>query len=643
MNPLAMKDLNTAEIMVKAGQPFSSVFQDIYYNLQGGLEEAEHVFIQGNDLLDQWHKNHQMHSFCIGETGFGSGLNFLLTCLKWAHCESKPGHLHFISTELFPMAISDMQKAHAQFPAIQAYSHSLLKQCESRRAGFHRIEFAENITLTLLLGEASQSLKQLYAEVDVWYLDGFAPSKNPEMWSAKLFAQIARLSKPGATVATFSAAAVVKKGLEKSGFEWQKKSGFGRKRDMLVGRLSHATKPAKIKQPWHPLPRSTSQQNTVTIIGGGIAGLALAKSFHQAGYQTTLIDYHQHPLQQASGNGYAMVMPLITGKASPESLFYLRAFEYAQRIYSQTSVFNATGVTEYLNTTAAHKRAKNIKDLGLSKQLLTVKQDCLEYPNAGFVDGEALAKLWQPYIDHWLQAEVTEIKRNADNWHIYDADAKLVHQCETLIIAAGMNTEVLLKAQKLPLTAKLGQTHQLKLEKSLNIKQIQLNQGYLIPVDESVGHYLLGATFDHYQSTNYLSHEFNGINHLSRNLAHWNKQPFNAELQQAKPSSSHTALRATTPDHLPICGPVTDRQQFEIDYQDLHHGRHWKQYPEAKTIQNLYVMTGLGSRGFTSAPLLADYLMSMITGQPLPLEVDLCKIIHPNRFNYRQLKKSNIP
>lgn len=638
MGPLELKELHSPDISRQDGQPFSKTFQDIFFNPKAGLQESSHVFIAGNDLPSKWQTMANKADFCVVETGFGSGLNFLNTCLHWQHSVDKPAHLNFISTELFPMAITEMLLVHQQFPEVGYFSERLLKFYGSKRAGIHRYEIADDMTLTLLLGDVVASLKQLVAKVDAWFLDGFAPSRNPAMWRPELFQQMARLSKPKTTFATFSAAAVVKKGLTNAGFEVEKRPGFGRKRDMLVGHFEGNSSTYQVKQPWHPLPQQTHCEQTVTILGGGIAGLCLAKSFHRIGFQTTIIDSHSKPFQQASGNGYAMVMPMITAHKSPEALFYLRAFEFAQQVYGSTN-YQPVGISEYISNDSDYKRAKSIEQLRLSEQLVTVKHEQIKYPNAGFVNAQALAADWQRYVDNWLQSDVAEIKRQGSYWHLFNQDGQLLHQCKTLIIASGMASQKLIQAQNLNLTPKLGQTHQIQTQHTISVKEVLLNQGYLIPVNDQSGHYLIGATFDHIREDDWFTADFSDIDHLSRNLEHWQNSHFYAALTEAKLLSSHTAVRATTPDHLPICGPVMDEQQFRLDYRDLHHGRHWQTYPEAAVLDNLYVLTGLGSRGFTSAPLLAELLMSVVAGHPLPLEADLCKIIHPNRFSYRQLKR----
>jgi tRNA 5-methylaminomethyl-2-thiouridine biosynthesis bifunctional protein len=640
LNP-DMKYIQPAVVTEKNSQPFAVQYDDVYFNDLNGMAETQYVFIEGNQLIPRWQERSNEQNFCVAETGFGSGLNFLATCLAWQQCLVRPQHLHFISTELYPMSHQDLSKAHQLFPEIKPFSDQLLQQYGSFRNGIHRFRLSHQITLTLLLGDATEELQQLQAQVDAWYLDGFAPSRNPDMWSESLFKAMAKLSHPMTTLATYSAASLVRKGLTDVGFNITKRTGFGPKRDMLIGKFTPQGKSHLPNQLYHPWPKAQFTQQKVTIIGAGIAGLSLARSFKLAGFETTIIEQNQNPMMAASGNKCGMVMPVITAQSSPEALFYLRAFEHALLQYDAT-FYQAVGITEYLRNQTDQVRAIAISKLGLPHELINYNDETINYPSSGFVVTKKLSKQWQQYVDNWVVAEVNNIDY-MDGWQLFDSTNQLIHECEVLIIAAGMSSQKLIKQQQLSLTAKLGQTAELRTETPVKIKEIQLNQGYIIPTSKTAKSFVLGATFDHLpQNQWYSSIEQNDPSYQShhpRNLQHWSSFDFFADLQQAQILSTHTAIRATTPDHLPICGPVIDQKQFESDYQDLHHGRHWQSYPPAKAIKNLYVLSGLGSRGFTSAPLLADCLMAMITGQPLPLEADLCKIIHPNRFNYRRSKK----
>lgn len=615
--------------------PYSDQFQDVYYDRENGLAEAQYVFISGNDLTERWQQAKTAQLFCIGETGFGTGLNFLAVCQTWQQTEHKPQRLHFFSVEKHPITPEAMRSAHQHFPELAAFSEALLAVWHNFRSGFHSFRLADGITLTLAFGDAASGLQQLQGQIDAWFLDGFAPQRNPDMWHDGLYEQLNRLSKPGTTLATFTAASVVRKGLENHGFEIHKKPGFGRKREMITARFT-TPRPRPQTHHWHPWPQAAKQIKHATIIGGGIAGMCLAQHLKYAGYHTTVVDHQQRPMQRASGNPAAMVMPVLTAKPSPESLFYLRAFEYAQRFYQADEWF-PIGVTEHLSQAKQHKWAQTLAAAGLPETLIQFTATTAHYPSAGYVKTARVAQRLLGAVDEWLTAAVAAIKHQG-HWQLINDNGEVIKTCELLIVANGINAQQLLSNHELGLTAKHGQTTTLTSDRPDNWQSIQLDQGYVIPINQ--GQQLVcGATFDHIETT--ASYQLAKLHddHAQRNLSLWQQEPLYDSLSQYQVHSGHAAIRATTQDHLPICGPLVDQAQCRRDWADLHHGRHWQNYPPAQVIDSLYVLSGLGSRGFTSAPLLAQQLTAMIAAEPLPLERDLCKIIHPNRFLYRQLKK----
>jgi tRNA U34 5-methylaminomethyl-2-thiouridine-forming methyltransferase MnmC len=233
------------------GQPFSSTYQDIYFSTDDGVAETNYVFIEGNQLEARW-QSLNTETFTIIETGFGTGLNFLCVCQKWlsflqynaqnhlvnkAFNKSYP-QLHFISVEKHPLSLVDTTIALAGFASLAPFTQVLLSRYDALLASQTSITlFDDIITLTILQGDATDCLRQEHYQADTWFLDGFAPSKNPDMWQPELFIEIARLSKPNATFATFTSAGVVKRGLQNAGFNVKKRVGFGKKREMLVGEL----------------------------------------------------------------------------------------------------------------------------------------------------------------------------------------------------------------------------------------------------------------------------------------------------------------------------------------------------------------------------------------------------------------------
>jgi len=219
------------------GLPYSPAFDDVYFSSDNGLLETEYVFIQGNALTSRWQLL-ASNTFTILETGFGTGLNFLCACKAWL--EYAPAHavLYFTSVEKFPLSSPDMHKALLHWQTLQAIADELLAHYDTLLDTGTVSLFNDRIRLQVLFGDATASLSGLNIQADAWFLDGFAPAKNPEMWQPALFEQMARLSCPGTTLATFTSAGIVKRGLKAAGFTVIKKPGFGRKREMITGHLA---------------------------------------------------------------------------------------------------------------------------------------------------------------------------------------------------------------------------------------------------------------------------------------------------------------------------------------------------------------------------------------------------------------------
>lgn len=225
----------TAKIEWRNGQPYAHAFQDVYFSSDNGLLETEYVFLQGNNLHTRWQRPN-IQSFSIAETGFGTGLNFLCAAKLWLETTPQDATLHFISVEKYPLNLPDITAALTMWPKLQGFSQPLLAQYVQIISGVETITLFNNrIRLTILIGDATKRLSQTENKIDAWFLDGFAPVKNPDMWQAALFEEMARLSHPTTTFSTFTSAGEVRRGLIKAGFAANKQTGFGKKREMLIG------------------------------------------------------------------------------------------------------------------------------------------------------------------------------------------------------------------------------------------------------------------------------------------------------------------------------------------------------------------------------------------------------------------------
>jgi len=280
--------MNYAKPEWRDGQPYSPDFDDVYFSADNGVQETEHVFIRHNQLEARFALSLKQHKpFVIAETGFGCGLNFLVSVKYWLDAGESSTSLYYFSVENRPFTPEDLMRAQVLWPEFRDIAQALQQQYQAASAGFHLFDLFEGrVKLILMVGEVESMLQQMQVAVDAWFLDGFAPGLNADMWSEAVFSQIKRLSCVGTTFSTYTAAGVVKRGLQSAGFCVNKVSGCGNKRHMLSGefQLQPASSPVPVMQPWFegeltPIDKSS----TVCIVGAGIAGLTTAWSLVRRG------------------------------------------------------------------------------------------------------------------------------------------------------------------------------------------------------------------------------------------------------------------------------------------------------------------------------------------------------------------------
>jgi len=259
--------------------PVASDFGDIYFSTDGGLDEARTVFLKGCELPKAWKKTER---FVVGELGFGSGLNFLAAWQMWESHKPQNGHLHFVSIEKFPFAKVQLKQALSAWPELASYSEQLIEKWPGRVRGFHRLHFGD-VTLTLIHDDIETSLDAIEMKANAWFLDGFSPSKNPDMWSPAIMKKIAALSTSAARLSTFTVAGDVRRSLMEAGFIVERKEGFGRKRHRLEAYLDGEV-----------LPFSYRTDSIPTIIGTGIGGLSLIEAFKKRDIMPNIIEDPDH-------------------------------------------------------------------------------------------------------------------------------------------------------------------------------------------------------------------------------------------------------------------------------------------------------------------------------------------------------------
>lgn len=525
----------------RPGTPAATDFGDIYFSVDGGFEESETVFLGGCGLPEGWQNRRR---FVIGELGFGSGLNFLAARRMWDATKPENARLHFVSTEKFPFDAAQLKQALSAWPELAVYSEQLISKWPGRVKGFHRLHFGD-VTLTLIHDDIEAALGALDAQVDAWFLDGFSPVKNPAMWSGSIMQKLAKLSAPGARLATFTVAGSVRQALTNAGFAVEKKTGFGRKRHRLEAYF----------------PGDPSEEKHLTapvIVGAGIAGASLVKAFARRGIMPTVI--HDSAHKAASHNAAALVKPRLDLQDRPESRFFLASYLYALEAYREHALM--TGVSHIPKSEAETARFIKLNaqtPLAEAHFKFNARDNILSL-------GESLVIEPKSVLKNWLSdVPLTEAVEDADR---------------LTLLAAGYGLKALLENRNIALRFSRGQLTWA----TADIDAPVTYGGYALPLKEGL---LLGATH----------HRLNGTDPFAlraeddaTNLEGYEK--FTGGKAQISEKSSRASVRVTTADTLPMMG--------EID-------------------NNLWLFTGLGSRGFVFAPLLAEAIVSKICGDPLPI------------------------
>lgn len=674
--------------------PVAAPFGDVYFSRDNGLEESRYVFLDHNALAQRWSElSPQGGRFTIVETGFGTGLNFLLAWQLWQQLAPPNWTLHYLSVEKHPLRPADLARAHQHWPeALRDLSLILQHNYPSLIPGHHRRMLNKSqVCLDLCFGDVSEVLPHLAESgglpcVHAWFLDGFAPASNPGMWTASLFQSMAQLSADGATFATFTAAGAVKRGLREVGFSVRKVKGYGRKREMLQGHWpdspsaeqradspsvdqstfsqrtppqSTAEKPRSQQLPWHqPAPRYPVA--SVAVIGAGLAGCSTAAALAKRGLAVTVIEREAKAASGASGNPQGILYTKLSPQPGPLNQFTLGSFLYACQHYQplvESRAINGQlcGVLQTANTPREREHWQRLQrqfnnpqdeagwlrfvDAADTEKFcgLAIDRPALFYPNAGWlVPGSVCqAALRDSNIDVITHSEAIDLQWQTDGnqWRVMDARNQELCRADAVVIANSHDATTLPHCGELPLRRIRGQlTYLPESDLAQRPSSVICHEGYLAPPVD--GQVCLGASFDLHADSLAITdddhrHNLAQLDDIAPGLV-------------AEPHilGGRTAWRCASPDYMPIVGALPDISAFVEDYAPLRKDARQDIHRPGRYQPNLYVNVAHGSRGLTSTPLCAELLASYLCTELRPLPSTLCEHLSPARFVIRDLMRN---
>lgn len=599
--------------------PISKQFGDVYFSKDNGLLETRHVFLNGNDLTERLSQLHDYQYFCVGETGFGTGLNILTLWQLWQQVRlDNHSHLHVVSVEKFPLNKADLIRALNVWTELKPLAEKLIQQYPLPIAGCHRLSFPEErFSIDLWLGDAQDIFPTIpkTQTVNAWFLDGFAPSCNPDMWQANVLDHMVRLSDFGTTFASFSVAGVLKRGLKQHGIQISRPRGFGHKREMLKAIWLDTSQTETQSQDSEttiaaPPKSETSKQRKIAIIGAGIACLSSAWAFAQRGHQVTIYEQNE-PLSGASGNPLALLNPKLCPIEQAHEHLMTLSWQHALNFYPRFKAFRSIQVQQI-----ALKNADEL--LGLVEQYpekvlsANTKQTDNSIPQTEFSSitlNQAGAVSPHQLRDEILQhanirIEKVKISRleSTDSQVTLWQDQQIIAITDHAIVCCAKQSAELFENYPVlkPIRGQVSWVE--NSQRPLALDQAYSYGGYCMQLDTA--QLILGASFypnrdDAEVLTEDHVHNYELIHNVFPKYA------------QGLPSvdtwQGRASVRAQSLDYFPLVGKI-------------------------QNLGQIYTFAGLGSKGFLFAPLCSEILAALILGELCPVPQSLLDKLNPQRF-----------
>ena len=635
-----------------SGTPFSEKFGDVYHSAQSGPDQARHVFLGGNDLPARWAGK---RVFTIVETGFGLGLNFMATCAAWRSDPARSERLHFLSVERHPFVREDLAALHARYPEFKHLSAEICAAWPTAIAGTHRVHLGDGrITLTLVFADVVEALRDLRVAADAFFLDGFAPDRNPEMWSPAVMKALARLARPGATLATYTTARVVRDALAVAGFAVEKSVGFGRKREMLTARFAPRW-PTRHSPP----PRFEWPERNALVIGAGLAGAAIAERLASRGWRVDILDRHGAAAGGASGLYAGVLQPHLSRDDCILSRFTRAGFLYSnsrRRSYvdEPTLTRPPSGVLQIADD-ASHE-ARMADDLAAFAYPAEYAQLLSRDAASSRAGHPVTAGGWWISMGDWarpaavaraqlaaaahgdvaaprtmFRREAALLRRLGERWHAIDPSGAEIASAPVVVLANACDAARLVDFAPAPLQHVRGQLTLLPASPAAP-QTVLCGRGYVLPAID--GNIVAGASYDPDSDASQPDDASHAANlHRAERLlpgisAHVDMMSLRGEV----------GMRCVARDRMPLVGPMVDMGRAR-EIADSLSGAHASDMPR---LPGLYCAIAFASRGLAWTTLAAECIASQIEGEPLPLEGTLVDAIDPGRFAVKRARRGTL-
>jgi tRNA 5-methylaminomethyl-2-thiouridine biosynthesis bifunctional protein len=583
-----------ARLDFRDGTPYSQSFGDVYHSADGGIAQAEYVFLRGNGLPERWARRER---FVILETGFGFGLNFLTTWQAWKRDASRCRRLHYVSIEKHPFTLADLRLVHERYAELAPEAKELHAHWPPLVSGGHRLEFG-NVVLTLFFGDVA-IVRDLRLAADAVYLDGFAPAKNPDMWTHQVMRAVSRVTASGATLATWSVAGGVRDALEATGFAVEKRAGFGGKREMLAATKT-GVRPLQGSDPIDPVERKA------VVIGAGLAGAAVCERLCARGWEVELHERRAEPAQEASGNHAGTFHPIVTPDDSIFARLTRAGFLYALRNWQRLGGvrYDQCGVLQLArNDKEIDAQQKSAMGLPADYAQFVTREEASEHAGVPV----AAPGLWfagsgwikpRSLVRAQLEACGERLRRN------FDSTIKQIPEGKIVILANSAEAPKLCAVPHLRLRRVRGQLTYVPADALEPPRAVVLRGGMVLPPIDGVC--VIGATYDLEDEDAALREDSHAGNlERLRNIL---------GVEVRAKAEGRVSFRAVTPDRLPVVGKITE---------------------------GVYGAFAYGSRGLVWAALAAEIIASELEGEPLPLEGKLADALRPQRFTKRAASRGS--